>query len=197
MGSLNIKTFNDKELLLIADLSITVTMLCKMLNTSYHTITRVRKSLGISNIRGRRKGACVKNKTIICNNLKCQKEFVVKPASKRLFCCKSCSTTVKNPATKGKGTRPHRVKHHTQDYKNYKRLVHALSNETYINNMDIINPNNYPRTLCGVDGGWQLDHIIPVLECYTKGISPKQAAELSNLRMLPWRENLMRHYKGE
>ena len=65
---------------------------------------------------------------------------------------------------------------------------------TYEQNKEIINPNNYPRTLCGVKGGWQLDHIITVKECFEKGILPEDASSLNNLRMLPWKENLMRQY---
>jgi hypothetical protein len=72
--------------------------------------------------------------------------------------------------------------------------VHGLSNKNYKLNIDIINPNNYPRTICGIDGGWQLDHIIPIKECFELGIPIEEAADISNLRMLPWRENLMRNY---
>ena len=80
------------------------------------------------------------------------------------------------------------------EYKTYARKVHRLSGKTYAENIDIINPNRYTRTLCGVEGGWQLDHIIPIKECYEKGISPEKAAEVGNLRMLPWKDNLMRNY---
>jgi hypothetical protein len=80
------------------------------------------------------------------------------------------------------------------EYKTYARKVHRLSGKTYTENIDIINPNRYTRTLCGVEGGWQLDHIISIKECFIQGISPEKAAELDNLRMLPWKDNLMRNY---
>ena len=80
------------------------------------------------------------------------------------------------------------------EYKTYARKVHRLSSITYAENIDTINPNRYNRTLCGVEGGWQLDHITPIKECFTTGMSVEEAAHLSNLRMLPWRENLMRNY---
>lgn len=80
------------------------------------------------------------------------------------------------------------------EYKTYARKVHRLSGKTYTENIDIINPNRYTRTLCGVEGGWQLDHIITIKECFLKGISPEKAAEVGNLRMLPWKDNLMRNY---
>jgi hypothetical protein len=80
------------------------------------------------------------------------------------------------------------------EYKTYARKVHRLSGKTYTENIDIINPNRYTRTLCGVEDGWQLDHIMPIKECFLKGISPEKASEVNNLRMLPWKENLMRNY---
>lgn len=82
----------------------------------------------------------------------------------------------------------------SKEYKTYARKVHRLSSKTYSENIDIINPNRYNRTLCGVEGGWQLDHIIPIKECYIKGMSPEEASKIENLRMLPWKENLMRNY---
>jgi hypothetical protein len=61
--------------------------------------------------------------------------------------------------------------------------------------IDIINPKGYKRTLCGIEDGWQLDHIIPIKECYEKDMTPEEAASINNLRMLPWKENLMRNYE--
>jgi len=37
-------------------------------------------------------------------------------------------------------------------------------------------------------GGYQLDHIKTVWECFKLKIAPEEAASLNNLRMLPWRE---------
>jgi len=31
---------------------------------------------------------------------------------------------------------------------------------------------------------------------FKQGISPQDAAQVSNLRMLPWKDNLMRQYKN-
>lgn len=80
-------------------------------------------------------------------------------------------------------------------YTDYKKTVYKLSNTTYVNNIERINPNNYPRTRMGVENGWQLDHIKPVNECFRDGVPPEEAASITNLRMLPWRENLMRNYE--
>lgn len=77
-------------------------------------------------------------------------------------------------------------------YNRYKNKVHKLSEQTYASHIATINPNGYPRTLCGVDGGWQLDHIKSVRKCFDDGFSPEQASDLSNLTMLPWKQNLLK-----
>lgn len=59
----------------------------------------------------------------------------------------------------------------------------------------IINPYNYKRTLCGVTNGYQLDHIISIKEGYIKKLSPNKLSNLSNLQMLPWKENLKKGMK--
>jgi hypothetical protein len=82
----------------------------------------------------------------------------------------------------------------SSDYTRYANKVHRLSNKTYEENKDIINPEGHKRTLCGIDDGWQLDHIMTVRECFDKGITAEEASSISNLRMLPWKTNLMRTY---
>ena len=84
------------------------------------------------------------------------------------------------------------IKEDTPKYKRYRNKVTRLSNKIYAENINIINPNRYPRTRCGIKGGYQLDHIIPVSECYKNNISPEEASSLNNLRILPWKENLMK-----
>lgn len=79
-------------------------------------------------------------------------------------------------------------------FQNYKKSVYKLSNQIYQQHKDQINPDNYPRTRMGVKDGWQLDHIKPVNECFKENISIEDASSISNLRMLPWKENLMRNF---
>lgn len=71
------------------------------------------------------------------------------------------------------------------EYKSYARKVRRLSNRVYQENIEKINPKRHPRTLCGVENGWQLDHIIPIKECYEKGITVEKASSIENLRLLP------------
>lgn len=80
-------------------------------------------------------------------------------------------------------------------YAEYKKAVYSLSNKVYEMNKDVVNPNGYTRTRMGVEGGWQLDHIKPVNECFTEGISVEDASVVDNLRMLPWKDNLMRNFE--
>jgi transposase len=78
----------------------------------------------------------------------------------------------------------------TTKYNLYQRKVRWLTEKNYVLQKNNINPNNYPRTLCGVDGGYQLDHILGVFECFNSGISEEVCASVENLQMIPWQENL-------
>jgi hypothetical protein len=80
----------------------------------------------------------------------------------------------------------------TPEYTRYKNKVYKLSEQTYAKYKDKINPNGYPRTLCGVEDGWQLDHIKSVRQCFDEKILPEHASNLNNLVMLPWKENLLK-----
>lgn len=74
-------------------------------------------------------------------------------------------------------------------YKRFLYRVQRLTEETYAKHKDQLNPDNRPRTLCGVDGGYQLDHIISVKRGFELGMTPIQLAAPENLQMLPWSTN--------
>jgi len=76
--------------------------------------------------------------------------------------------------------------------KKYFREVRALTRK-----QDITILPNYERLLenrglNGISGAYQLDHIISVSEGYRQNISPKQIADISNLQIIPWKENLLK-----
>lgn len=48
----------------------------------------------------------------------------------------------------------------------FSRRVHWLTKKTYQQHETTINPNHHPRTRCGVDGGYQLDHIVPIRRAF-------------------------------
>jgi len=74
------------------------------------------------------------------------------------------------------------------DLRAYTRKVRGLSEKTYRDNIDIINPNRHPRMLG--NQGWHLDHVISIVKCFKRGWVPEQAAVLGNLQLLPAGENL-------
>ena len=78
----------------------------------------------------------------------------------------------------------------TPEYKIYQRKVRWLTEKNYVLYKDIINPKNHPRTLCGVEGGYQLDHILGIYEAFNKKISVEECASLKNLQLLSWKQNL-------
>lgn len=104
-------------------------------------------------------------------------------------------------ANKGKPNYKQRGENHPRwnpnksEFRKYRHKVGWLSEKAYVLNKDEINPNGYPRTLAGIEGGYQLDHIKSVKECYLEGIDPEIAACVTNLQMLPWLENLTKHAK--
>lgn len=74
------------------------------------------------------------------------------------------------------------------DLRAYTRKVRGLSEATYRENIDVLNPQRLPR--CRGNQGWHLDHIISIVECFKRGWTPKQAAALSNLQLLSAPDNL-------
>lgn len=74
-------------------------------------------------------------------------------------------------------------------YRRFQYRVQRLTEETYAKHEQTINPDKHPRTLCGVDGGYQLDHIVSIKSGFEQGMTPLQLADLSNLQMLPWKTN--------
>lgn len=54
-------------------------------------------------------------------------------------------------------------------------------------------PDSDKRGRCGVEGAYQIDHIRGIKDGYTAKTPPEEIAHISNLRMLPWAENLKKH----
>lgn len=194
--------YTEEELALLRDPMMTTRELAKLLNIGVATVVRTRKRFGFEVPMGAKKGkpnlARVRRETRICAHPDCSNTFTVVPSKVRLYCCHRChSLTLDNSHLQSPEVLKKRTKDTVPAYKRYKGLVHRLSGKTYSENIDIINPNRYTRTLCGVEDGWQLDHIIPIKECYERGMTPEEASDVSNLRMLPWKDNLMRNYGND
>lgn len=197
MTRVKFREWTEEELNLIKDVSYSARELSGMLLARPGTIRNLRIKLGVvpsqSTVMSRPRPYQLKQETRTCIGKECNVLFTVNQASKKKFCSHSCQQRTANVAGKGVGSRKIRNPN-IKEYTKYARKVHALSHKVYEQNKHIINPNNYPRTLCGVEDGWQLDHITPIKECFEKGLTEIEVSSASNLRMLPWRDNLMRQY---
>ena len=217
------KQYTEEQLTLIRNAEINAREVGELLGLPTYTIQHIRNKLGIKGKSGRLKGyeSSLKGKTRpeevgrkiseaktgkpnpkkerkeirTCIGKNCNNTFVVVPSRTKKYCSHSCQMKTANIAPKGIGSRKMRNPA-APEYKRYARQVHGLSQKIYEQNIDIINPNRYKRTLCGIENGWQLDHIIPIKECFEKGMSIEEASAITNLRMLPWKDNLMRQYKN-
>ena len=199
--------YTEDQLKLLRNPDLTTTQVAKLLEVGKSTIVRARKRLGIKIPRGIKKTTVrakmkahprpgkIKRETKTCQHPDCHNTFTVVPSKTRFYCSHSChSKTIDHSYKQTPEYRAKRLKPTTPEYTAYKRLVHRLSSRVYKDNIDLINPNRYPRTVNGVENGWQLDHIIPIRECFALGMAAEEAAAITNLRMLPWRHNLMRNY---
>jgi hypothetical protein len=72
----------------------------------------------------------------------------------------------------------------------YDKKVRKITEENYTKYKHILNPDNLPRTRCGIKGGYQLDHKISVKSGFIQGIEPKIIGSLDNLQLLSWQDNL-------
>jgi hypothetical protein len=140
----------------------------------------------------------------------CDKDWVATTSyaiRKAKYCCEDCYNASKagiRPRISMevlKAPRPYRPRYHLRKpdrsaYKVYLNLVAKHTERVYASNIDLINPYRHPRTLCGVEGGWQLDHIHPLRKCFDDGWTPEQASDVSNLQMLPWLTNLRKSNKS-
>ena len=117
----------------------------------------------------------------------------------KTYCSKECVWSDPElgtgPRPHTRGPRPHLRREDIPAYRRFANEVHKLSEHTYQDNIDKLNPERHPRTINGVDGGYQLDHIIGVREGFDKGMSPQELSRIENLRIITWEENLKRYYE--
>ena len=73
----------------------------------------------------------------------------------------------------------------------YKREVWRLTYQQPLDTLD----NWELRGRCGVEGAYQLDHIKSINWGWENGIPPEVIAEWDNLRMIPWKTNLLKSSK--
>jgi hypothetical protein len=75
--------------------------------------------------------------------------------------------------------------------KKYHREVWRITYQQDLESFD----NYHKRGRCGVEGAYQIDHIISIDEGYKKNISSEIIGGISNLQMLKWKDNLLKSNK--
>lgn len=80
------------------------------------------------------------------------------------------------------------------DYQLYRKAVRRLTEKTYKEYKDTINPARLERVTNGKNG-YQLDHKYSVLEGFLNDVDPKLISHRYNLQMLPWNENRQKSKK--
>lgn len=80
-------------------------------------------------------------------------------------------------------------------FREYSNRVRWLTEKNYIEHINIINPENLPRTICGTNGGYQLDHKISIKHGFENKIEEAKIATVENLEMIPWQVNRYKAYK--
>jgi hypothetical protein len=82
-----------------------------------------------------------------------------------------------------------------QDLDNRKKYYREVRKITRQQNISVLENYDKLRGLCGVDGAYQLDHVIPVSIGYQQGIAPEKIGDISNLQIIPWKDNLYKSNK--
>lgn len=80
------------------------------------------------------------------------------------------------------------------EFKKYLNRVRVLTER---NRFLIPEYNESKRGKAGTLGAYQIDHIIPIIECWHLGYSTDQCADVLNLRFISWEDNLkLRKWKN-
>jgi|SaaInlV_165m_DNA_3_1040750.scaffolds.fasta_scaffold52479_2 hypothetical protein len=189
------RIYSKQEIQMLENTDLSAKCIGDRLNICAETVYRYRRKNGIKTVYAKpnRKPTRSNRETRTCCRDECDNTFTVIKSHKKRYCSRSCFFIENNPAHNGK---PRSIRNPDRtEYKRYAGQVHLMSQKVYEENIDIINPKCYNRAVAGTKGGWQLDHIRTIKECFEQGVSIEQASSLENLRMLPWKENLKRNKK--
>ena len=75
--------------------------------------------------------------------------------------------------------------------KRYRIDVKRITENQPLHTLD----NIEKRSQNGTEGGYTLDHKISVLKGFKEGIAPEVVGHITNLQMLPWRDNISKGWK--
>lgn len=80
-----------------------------------------------------------------------------------------------------------------KEWTDYRRYVRMLSEQTYREHIDVLNPKRLNRSRPDLDqNSVQLDHIIPIIYGFKNGIDPELIADVRNLRIVDCTVNLQK-----
>jgi len=132
--------------------------------------------------------SCGISQTWIMNNLKTR----LKKSPNKIPCSK-CGSVNRIKTAMQMYLQKYTKDYDLKEFKGYSKKVRTLTEITYRENIRILNPLNLKRTRGNT--GYHLDHIVPVIVCFTSDVSPEQASSLQNLQMLDAGMNLSKGRK--
>lgn len=78
----------------------------------------------------------------------------------------------------------------------FQRYCRAVTRATYANKHIYSTWDNFDKIgRCGVDGAYQLDHIMPKRFGFENNIPPETVGGIQNLQLIPWEANRNKGYK--
>lgn len=80
------------------------------------------------------------------------------------------------------------------EFQRFSNKVRSETEKTYKRCKQQLNPDEYNRTLCGVTGGYQLDHIVSIKDGFDNNIPINELSHVNNLQLIPWKENRTKWY---
>jgi len=79
------------------------------------------------------------------------------------------------------------------NFRKYRNRVAVRTRKTYAEFKEEINPQNFPLGKCGIDGAYQIDHIVTVRLGFEQGLLIEDISSRENLRIIPWLENIKKY----
>lgn len=200
--------FKDEDA--FATIDMTAEEVAKQYDVGLSIVRRARKRLGLKPKHGRPRQIFLLEK--VCPN--CNNVFTSVSKHCSIECYQAVRTYVTSEETKTKLREKAITRWETptdnmiigiqkriladeeiKSYKKYRNRLKTLTEKTYSEHRNTINPNNYKRGLAGKENAYHLDHIIPAKFGFENGIPPEILAEKENLQMLPWRDNISKGKK--
>jgi len=110
--------------------------------------------------------------------------------------CKICNDLIKQTRfTIQNAKRKQTFNDTASDWERYKSDVRKKTEQQFIQHQSTLNPNNHPRGLAGLEGVYQLDHIISVKWCFENDVPYDKCSDVSNLQFIPWQQNLHKKHR--